>query len=132
MSFLCIKWTLKQTVEYRALKEHTSIEHFQLTGIGSVPVLGLQSLLGWAKDSQIGDSEFILVVLSIHSFKSYQFSQAKSEVISTTIFFWEKQKRKLTHSRRIRAKMINMWDKKDVFEFFSSYVFLLTKLDCKL
>lgn len=54
-------------VKYRALKEHTFIEHFKLTGIGAVPILGLGSLLGWVKDSQNGHSEFILVVLSTHA-----------------------------------------------------------------
>ena len=92
---------MKQIVKYGALKEHTSIEYFKLTGIGDVPILELGSLLGWVKDSQNGDSDFILVVLSTHTFKSYQFFQAKSEVICAIIFFWERDQRKLTQSERI-------------------------------
>lgn len=87
-------------------------------GIGAIPILGLGSLLGWVKNSQNGDFEFILVVLSTHIFKSYQFSQAKSEVICTIIFFWERDERKLTRSERIWAKMISMWGKKDAYGLF--------------
>lgn len=65
----------------------------------AVPILGLGSLLGWVKNSQNGDYEFILLVLSTRTFKSYHFSQAKSEVICSIIFFWERDERKLTHSK---------------------------------
>lgn len=63
-------------------------------------------------------TEFILVVLAAHTLKSYQFSQAKSEEIYTILFCWERDERKLTHSERIWAKMIRMWNKKGVCELF--------------
>lgn len=81
--------------------EHTFIEHFKLTGIRVVPVLGVESLLGWANESYNGDFELILVVLSSCVFKSYHISQAKSEVVCRVIFFWEMDERKFTHSERI-------------------------------